>query len=70
MKTFKIAALAAGLLLQSLAYPANAPAHDSVSAKIGTSGRAEASRDYFLIPDINDLHDEDCDPEDDCPRPD
>ena len=70
MKTFKIAALAAGLLLQSLAYPANAPAHDSVSAKIGTSGRAEASRDYFLIPDINALHDQDCDPEDDCPRPD
>ena len=64
MKKFKFAALAAGFLLQSLAHPATAPSHDSVNGDRPASASTEASRDYFLIPDINDLH------RDDCPRPD
>jgi hypothetical protein len=76
MKTFKFAALAAGLLLQSLAHPANAPSHHSVAGQVGSVAvkgdrpavaRAQESRNYFLLPDINDARREACDPEDDCP---
>jgi hypothetical protein len=77
MNTFKFAALAAALLMQSLAHPANTPSHESVSGNPvsvsldsanHTVAHGEESRDYFLIPDMNDLHGVACDPEDDCPR--
>lgn len=77
MNKFKFAALAAVLLLQSLAYPANAPSHSAVSdhvAAVSLKGdrpaadRLDDSRDYLLLPDLQDSHREDCDPEDDCPR--
>jgi hypothetical protein len=78
MSKLKFAALAAGLLLQSLAYPANAPSHDPVMGNVGSvplnhdraaSGRADESRDYSPLPVINDIRAEECNPEDDCPRP-
>ena len=70
MKNFKFAALAAALLLQSLASAANAPAHDAaLNAEQHTFLRVEDNRDHFPLADINDSHRGDCDPEDDCPRP-
>jgi hypothetical protein len=77
MNKFKFAALAAVLLLQSLAHPANAPSHSAAPGNVApvsltgdrpAAGRVDDSRDYLLLPDINDAHREDCDPEDDCPR--
>jgi hypothetical protein len=78
MNKLKFAALAAGLLLQSLAYPADAPSRQPGLGHFGSvslnkdrlaSGGLAASRDYSPLPDIADLHRQDCDPEDDCPRP-
>jgi hypothetical protein len=78
MTKFKFAALAAALLLQSLASAANAPSRAAVPGNSGSVSlnserhglaRADESGDYFPLPDINDAHGTDCDPEDDCPRP-
>jgi hypothetical protein len=78
MKNIKFAALAAALLLQSLACADNAPSHNAVSRNVGsvsldgvrhTALRVEDNRDYFPLADISDSYREECDPEDDCPRP-
>jgi hypothetical protein len=68
MNKLRIAALAAGFLLQSLAYPADAPLHVQNDDRHAFSRVAE-SRDSFPLPDAADLHGQECDPEDDCPRP-
>ena len=77
MRTFPFAALTAGLLLQSLAHPANAPAHVAIAGNPGPAAqsidrpaltRVDDSGDYFLLPDLNDRLRNACDPEDDCPR--
>lgn len=77
MKTFQFTALAAVLLLQSLTYADNAPSNKPVSGNPGSvalsggrhdSGHAAEGGDYFPLPDVNDRHNAECDPEDDCPR--
>lgn len=70
MKNFKFAALAAALLLQSLASADNAPSHQvALNADRHTLLRVADNRDYFPLADLNDMHRDDCDPQDDCPRP-
>jgi len=78
MTRFKFAALTAALLLQSLASAANAPSHAAVPGNSGSLSlngerhslaRADDSGDYFPLPDINDAHGTECNPEDDCPQP-
>jgi hypothetical protein len=78
MNKFEFAALAVGLLLQSLTFADIAPSKDpvfdyvasnSLTGRRHVADRAVERQDYFLIPDVNDLRGEECDPEDDCPRP-
>lgn len=77
MNHFKFATLATVLLLQSLAHPANAPSHSAIPGHAGAvsldgdraTDRIDDSCDYLLLPDLNDRLRNECDPEDDCPRP-
>jgi hypothetical protein len=77
MNKFEFTALAVGLLLQSLTSAGIATSQEPVlnnGSSVLTShhyvvARSEKRPEYFLLPDINDLRGEECDPEDDCPRP-
>lgn len=77
MNKFESSALAVGLLLQSLTFAGIAPSQEpelNDASSVLTShhyvvARAEKRPEYFLLPDISDLRGEECDPEDDCPRP-
>jgi hypothetical protein len=66
MNRFKFAVLAAALLLHPLVHAGSA-ASGSLHTAHHTVSRVEARWDNSLI--LDDVQSQECDPEDDCPRP-